>query len=56
MKKYWWFFYDQLLIIQALVYINRQVTDELKQGNNELNKKLIKNDSDLNKIKNFSNR
>ena len=36
--------------MQDLAINNKRVTDELKQDNDELNKKLIRNDSDLENI------
>ena len=41
---------DKLLIVQDLAVTKKQVTDELKQDNDEFTKKLIRNDSDLDKI------
>ena len=36
--------------MKDLAINNKQVTDELKQNNDKFNKKLIRNDSDLDKI------
>ena len=54
---------DYILVMKALVYTNKkvtyeikQVTDEIKKYNVELKKKLNKHDSDLENIKNFSNK
>ena len=47
---------DQLLVMQASVDANKQVTDEIKQDNYELKKKLEKNDFGFSEIKALLNK
>ena len=47
---------DQLLVMQASVDANKQVTDEIKQDNYELKKKLEKTTLDFPRLRHFLTR
>ena len=48
--------YDQILVIQSLVYTKNQFSDETKQDNNELKKKLKNYDFEFFDIKALLNK